>query len=474
MTRRVQLQVELTERQSEAKIRLAQPATSALLYGGAKGGGKSWFLCVWCYNYACELIGRFGLKPSEHPPHVGWMGRKQAVEFAGTTLQTWREWIPPETYTIKSGTEKDPKHINIMGCVCIDFGGLDKQENINKFNSAEYGFIAIDQAEETSRDDVSVAQGSLRLKIKGVPLSYKELYTANPRNCWLRDEFIINPLPGNVFVPALPRDNPHLPPDYEQKLVRAFGYRPELLRAYRDGDWSVIEGADQVILDAWLVRARSAIGIYNGTILVCDPARFGDDMTEIMLLNGTEIEQQESMPYSRTTEVSSRLTELSRQNDDCTIVVDDTGVGGGVTDELYERGRHVIPFNGSEKADDPETYYNKRAEAWWECGEDFSQTRIGCWQMSYELRQDLCAPTYSFRNDRILIEKKDSIKERLGRSPGKGDCYVMGIWALKRAAPKVPLPFYVSAALNLSHPTARDNNILTRGFRVGRRKYARV
>ncbi|MHC4677040.1 MAG: hypothetical protein ACYTBZ_31555 [Planctomycetota bacterium] len=64
MTRRVQLQVELTERQSEAKIRLAQPATSALLYGGAKGGGKSWFLCVWCYNYACELIGRFGLKPS--------------------------------------------------------------------------------------------------------------------------------------------------------------------------------------------------------------------------------------------------------------------------------------------------------------------------------------------------------------------------------------------------------------------------
>ncbi|MHC4677039.1 MAG: hypothetical protein ACYTBZ_31550 [Planctomycetota bacterium] len=78
-----------------------------------------------------------------------------------------------------------------MGCVCIDFGGLDKQENINKFNSAEYGFIAIDQAEETSRDDVSVAQGSLRLKIKGVPLSYKELYTANPRQCWLREEFIL-------------------------------------------------------------------------------------------------------------------------------------------------------------------------------------------------------------------------------------------------------------------------------------------
>ncbi|MHC4677038.1 MAG: hypothetical protein ACYTBZ_31545 [Planctomycetota bacterium] len=217
--------------------------------------------------------------------------------------------------------------------------------------------------------------------------------------------------------------------------MRAFGYRPELLRAYRDGDWSVIEGADQVILDAWLLRARSAVGIYDGTILACDPARFGDDMTEIMLLDGTEIEHEESMPYSRTTEVSSRLTELSRQNGDCPIVVDDSGVGGGVTDELYERGRHIIPFNGSEKADDPETYYNKRAEAWWECGEDFSQTRIGCRQMSYELRQDLCAPTYSFRNDRILIEKKDNIKERLRRSPGKGDCYVMGIWALKRMLP---------------------------------------
>ena len=97
--------------------------------------------------------------------------------------------------------------------IAIDYGGLDKQENINKFNSAEYIIIAIDQAEEVTRDEISTVRASLRMilrdkKGKGINIPFKELYTANPRQCWLRDEFLVKPAPNAKFVKAVPADNP--------------------------------------------------------------------------------------------------------------------------------------------------------------------------------------------------------------------------------------------------------------------------
>ena len=428
--------INYTDRQKQAYNALLRDDVKTLMYGGAKGGGKSFFLCTWVFDFSMWVIHKFGLKPSKNPPHLGWMGRKQATDFTATTLQTWRQIIPEQYYELKGGTEKDSKHILIMGRVAIDYGGLDRQESINKFNSAEYSFFAIDQAEEVTRDEVSVLRGSLRLQIKGKVLPYKEIYTANPRQCWLKDDFIIDKLPGNVFVPALPRDNPNLPDGYEQTLINAFGYRPELLAAYLEGDWSRIEDEAQIIRDLWIQRAMTGESMYVGKILSCDPARFGDDTTEIMLMNGTEVDYEETIGYSRTTEISSRLTELSRQNGNCPIVVDVIGIGAGVVDELYTWGRNVIPFNSSEKAFDDKKYYNKRAEAWWECAEDFARGKVGCHRMDTELRRQLCQPRYELRNGRILVEPKADIKQRLGKSPDKADCYIMGVYGVKNAMPE--------------------------------------
>jgi hypothetical protein len=434
----VQLNVKYTRRQSIAHDALGRPDVRRLLYGGAKGGGKSYFLCIWSFLYAWNICVDFKLIPSGNPVHVGWIGRKQSTDFTSTTLQTWRQVIPKEYYELKTGTEKESKHILIMSRIAIDYGGLDRQESINKFNSAEYGFIAIDQAEETERDDIAVLRGSLRLKIRGLELPYKEVYTANPRICWLRDDFIIEEKPNSVFVPALPSDNPYLPGDYEKTLMDAFGYRPELLAAYLHGDWSQIEDESQVIRDSWLLRAMKNYGIYKGKLLSCDVARFGDDKTEIMLLDGTDIEFQETYGHSRTTEISARLNQLSRDNGDCPIIVDTIGVGGGVVDELYKWGRQIIGFNSSERPKNinKDKYFNRRAEAWWEASQDFAQSNIGCKRMDTELRKQLCIPRYELKTGKILIEPKEKIKERLGYSPDKADCYIMGLWGLKNILPE--------------------------------------
>jgi len=432
-----QLITERTDRQKEAWQALERPDVRRVLYGGAKGGGKSYFLCLWVFSYCWDMCAKYKLKPSKNPIHIGWIGRKQATDFTATTLQTWRQVIPECYYEIKAGTERDSKHILIMGRIAIDFGGLDRQENINKFNSAEYAFFAIDQAEETTRDEVSILRGSLRLKIDGHELEYKELYTANPAQCWLKEEFINTKRADNVFVPALPADNPHLPTNYTQTLIDAFGYRQELLEAYLYGNWTSIEGMAQVILDSWISAAMLTETILDGTIIACDVARFGDDKTVMLVLHGSDIIERKEMGYSRTTEVSNGLAELSRRHKNCAIVVDEIGVGGGVVDELYSYGRRIIPFNSSESSDNPAKFKNMRAQAWWELAEDFAKGNIGCKKMYPELRNQLVSPKYDFQSGKIIIEPKENIKARLGRSPDDADCYVMGVWGIKRIMPEI-------------------------------------
>ena len=42
------------------------------------------------------------------------------------------------------------------------------------------------------------------------------------------------------------------------------------------------------------------------------------------------------------------------------------------------------------------------------------------------LSSQLQSPTYDFRGTRILVESKKDIKARLGQSPDRADCAVMG------------------------------------------------
>lgn len=473
MDKPIKLKVKRTPRQRLAWNELARSITRRLMYGGAKGGGKSYFLCSWLFSIVWTIMVAARLEPSSHPPHVAWFGRKQAVDFTGTTLQTWREIIPEEYYVLKGGTEKDPKHILIADRIAIDYGGLDSQKNVNKFNSAEYIIIAIDQAEEVSRDDIAVLRGSLRMILRmadGSPVvprnpdggiiidpltnqpydhwPYKELYTANPRQCWLKEEFITEADDDAAFVPALPADNPHLPSGYIDTLKKAFGHRPELLKAYLEGDWNAISGPDQIIKEEWLLEAKQRecyapqVKIY----LVCDTARFGDDECVIYIMQDAEILGKKIFGHTRSTDISNRLFAYSNKLGGVPIVVEALGadLGAAVADELLEMGANVIVYNPSLKSEikneqKKPIYYNLRAEAWSEGAKKLSSgmldeetnTVISCKNMYKELIKQLTAVNYKFRAGRILVEPKEEIKkpDRLGRSPDHADTYIMALWA---------------------------------------------
>jgi PBSX family phage terminase large subunit len=256
----VDLNLSLTNRQVEAFELLTNDESLDVLYGGAKGGGKSYLLCFWVFLWSLKLINIFGLRPSSTPLPVGFMGRKRSIDFARTTLETWKAVIPKGSYVLR----ELHKEIIIGNAVKVIFGGLDDTDSINKFNSAELCFVAIDQAEETTQDDVSVIEASLRRKHNNITPPYKVLYTANPRQCWLKKRYISDKRDRSYFVRALPSDNKHLPITYEDTLKNAFGHNKTLLAAYLYGDWDVFEGMYFDIFDR-------RMHVYNSRELVIQP-----------------------------------------------------------------------------------------------------------------------------------------------------------------------------------------------------------
>ena len=115
----VKCKVTLTARQTKAWDLLHDAAVREILYGGAKGGGKTVLGCVWAYARCVELIQQFKLKPQRDPIPVGFIGRKRAKDFRTTTLESWREIIPEGGYRIR----QEPPEIIVRETVKIVYGG---------------------------------------------------------------------------------------------------------------------------------------------------------------------------------------------------------------------------------------------------------------------------------------------------------------------------------------------------------------
>ncbi len=114
--RKFDFRSKLTHKQTLAWDALARIDVKEVLYGGAKGGGKSVFGCLWCFEKAIDIIKQCAIGPRKHPIPVGFMGRKRGVDFTNTTLETWKRFIPEGMYEIKGkpAEEKTSKNHYVL------------------------------------------------------------------------------------------------------------------------------------------------------------------------------------------------------------------------------------------------------------------------------------------------------------------------------------------------------------------------
>ncbi len=398
---------------------------------------------------ANRIIKAFKLKPTKYPTPIGFMGRRQGSDFTKTTLDTWIEWIPEESYRINTKQQE----IVIQDSVKFYYGGLDSKKNISKFNSGEMSIAFIDQAEEIEEERLIMElRLGLRKTIQGKELPRKILWTANPRVCWLKDQFIDNKTAGKIFLPALPYDNPYLPSGYIENMEETLKHMPELLKAYRDGSWDILAGADQLIKEQWINEAKDIkLHIPKKHIIAVDPARFGDDELVIYGMQNSKIIDKHYAGMSDSNYILNEIEKMAfrmkeRSCPPTAIGCDTTGGwASGVEDNIHSKLKlwsfpcKFYGFNSSERQSSgvPDNFYNRKAEIWMNAHQMFAGKQVEMDFSEYpELKRQLMHFRYDYRGGKTYIQEKSEIKRILGRSPDRADAYSIGLYALRYATPE--------------------------------------
>lgn len=165
-----------------------------------------------------------------------------------------------------------------------------------------------------------------------------------------------------------------------------------------------------------------------------DVARMGGDRTVFRMRKGLVETKQAIYTQLRTTEVCDKLEAFvdyqkatrddgSINPDAVRLKIDDTGVGGGVTDEMIRRGYSVYAINFGARAIDPDKYPNMISEAWFYLASIINTVSL---EMNDELLMELSTRKWKMDSKgRRAIESKDEYKKRGFRSPDLADALIM-------------------------------------------------
>lgn len=191
-------------------------------------------------------------------------------------------------------------------------------------------------------------------------------------------------------------------------------------------------GADGLIRPDLVLKARKHEAPDQSAeplVLGVDVARGGGDKTRIVDRMGrcAGYLVNETMDTDDLMEVAGRVVALIRQHNPAAVFVDVTGIGAGVYDRLKEMNyREVHGVNFGSRARQDSRYANRRAEMWSSIAEWLSDPGGVDLPDGEEWQKHLCAPGVKFDSlSRVLLEKKEDIKARLGFSPDLGDALAL-------------------------------------------------
>jgi len=218
-------------------------------------------------------------------------------------------------------------------------------------------------------------------------------------------------------------DNPLVSEDFINQIKATYGENSNAFRVRVLGEFSLRE--DDVLIAAELVDGAMDRDIVldrmEPIIYGIDVARFGDDRTCIVKRQGQIVTEIKSWTGADLMETVGRIVHEAETDKPSEICVDSIGLGSGVADRLRELGHNVRDVNVSESAAMNPQAARLRDELWLAVRDWLNQRSCKIPKMD-ELRQELCAPTYTFTsNGKVKVEGKSDMKRRGMRSPDIAD-----------------------------------------------------
>ena len=388
-----------------------------ILYGGAVGGGKSWWLCASAVQKSLDVSG-----------NRGFLCRHENTSFMKSTYLTLKRLLPEEAVVKENQHQQWIEFINGSR---IYYGGLRSVSGADakeRLKSMELGWFAIDEASETSEELFLWLGSRLRLQSDYGEIRYSGLLTSNPEPGWVRYRFVDQKLPNHAFIRALPTDNPDLPADYVAEL-RAL-YPDDWVKQYIEGDWDAAMGAEErhVFPYLWVMRAvnRDPNELLPVEVGV-DPGRGGDESV-VALRRGEKIELLFAAQLRDTMELIGRVLDYVDEYKPTAVKVDATGLGGPIVDRLREHPsmKNILrEYMGGWSPKSRERFFNNRSETHWNLRLRLQENRLSL-PDDRQLESELVAIRFNIKSDkRVYIETKEEMRHRGVKSPNRADAVML-------------------------------------------------
>ena len=220
--------MKLLPKQENAVYYLKDNETKEVLYGGAAGGGKSAFGCLWLIEMCQKYPGSRWL-----------MGRSKLKALKETTLNTFFELTSnptPESeklglirlgisnqYTFNAQNNIIYFH-NGSEILLKDLFLYPSDPNFDSLGSLEICGAFIDECNQVVHKAWQIVLSRCRYKLSEFEIMPKVFGSCNPAKNWVYKHFYKLSKDGTMqrqkkFIQALPTDNPFLPQSYLDSLL---------------------------------------------------------------------------------------------------------------------------------------------------------------------------------------------------------------------------------------------------------------
>lgn len=154
-----------------------------------------------------------------------------------------------------------------------------------------------------------------------------------------------------------------------------------------------------------------------------DVARMGDDRSVFWKRKGLKTLEYQVFEKQRITDLARLLEKFVDYDKKVLIKIDDTGVGGGLTDVMTDRQYRIMPINFGASAVDSDKYPNYISEAWFHLESIVNQIEL---PKGSDLLTELSSRQWKQDNKgRRAVESKNDYKKRGFRSPDLADACII-------------------------------------------------
>jgi len=441
------------QKQLEAVEYWIDDTTEEILYGGGKGGGKS-------YLGTSLIFGDALIYPDTHY----FIARKELIDLRKFTVPTvhevFKNWgLKFEDYCSFNGQDNVFNLKNGSKVFMISCSEVPSDPLFERFGSMQMTRGWIEEGGEVPE----VAKANLwlsvgRWKNEEYKLKKKLLITANPKKGWMKRDYVDPHKDGTLgptkkFIKALVTDNPYMSSDYVDTLRN----EKDEVRRQRlfYGDWDYAEDRNSLIDYNSLDDAFSnTIVKDNQKYLTVDVARMGKDKTVISYWEGLELYKVDMFSKQDTQETAAKikLIAASERIPYSHIIIDEDGIGGGVVDSLFGVRGFVansspLPTGSEIRAKISQikndftprvNFRSLKSQCGFKLAELINEHKIAF--KVPELRNTIIEEVSALlkRKDidsegKLQIIPKDEVKLSLGKSPDVGDSLIFRMWFVLKA-----------------------------------------